>query len=99
MSPEILKKERYKKPADIYSFAITILEVMIWKEVFPKIMFRYPWNIANFITEGNRPETIEEVTNEGMKEIIENSWKQKPEERIEIKEIVQLLENEMMKLK
>ena len=34
MSPEILNKEHYKKPSDIYSFSITMYEVMKWQRYF-----------------------------------------------------------------
>ena len=30
MSPEVLNKQHYKKPSDIYSFSITMYEVMKW---------------------------------------------------------------------
>ena len=30
MSPEVLNREHYKKPSDIYSFSITIFECMKW---------------------------------------------------------------------
>ena len=49
MEPEVLKREHYKFPADIYSFAITMLEIMIWKDSFRKSVFRFPWKIAEFV--------------------------------------------------
>ena len=41
MSPEILNKDHYKKPSDIYSFSITTYEVMKWGEVYPKSQFKH----------------------------------------------------------
>ena len=35
MAPEILNKDHYKKQSDIYSFAVVMLEVMVWKDVYP----------------------------------------------------------------
>ena len=32
MSPEILNRQHYKKSLDIYSFSITMYEVMKWDE-------------------------------------------------------------------
>ena len=54
MAPEILNQEYYKKSADIFSFAITMYEIFEWKEAYPKKDFKFPWNIAEFVVEGNR---------------------------------------------
>jgi serine/threonine protein kinase len=70
MAPEVLNREHYKMPADIYSLAITMLEVMVWGEPFPKVLFKFPWDIANLISSGKRPKTIDEVTNNDIKYII-----------------------------
>ncbi|ELP92422.1 protein serine/threonine kinase, putative, partial [Entamoeba invadens IP1] len=35
MAPEVLNQEYYKKPADIYSFAITMYETFGWCEAYP----------------------------------------------------------------
>ena len=54
MSPEVLNKQHYKTPADIYSFALTIYECIKWGEAYPEEAFKFPWKIANFIINGNR---------------------------------------------
>ena len=99
MSPEILNKKHYKMPADIYSFAITMLEVMIWNEAFPKSMYKYPWEIANEISAGKRPITIEQIQNETMKLLIEKTWDQNPLKRLLIDQLILQLENELIKSK
>ena len=99
MAPEILNREHYKKQSDVYSFAITMLEIMIWKEAFPKSVFRFPWNIADLISTGKRPQTIEEIQNKKIVNIIERSWCQNPRERLTIDDIVALLETELLKMK
>ena len=75
MAPEILKQEKYKKPADVYSFAITMYEVMKWGEAYPKSEFKFSWKIVDFVQSGKRL-SLENIGNEEMKEIISNSWQQ-----------------------
>ena len=91
MSPEVLNKEHYKKPSDIYSFAITMYEVMIWEEAYPMKKFEYPWNIASFVQSGKRL-SLEYISNETIKETISNSWNQDPKERYTIEKIKSNLE-------
>ncbi|GAB1223499.1 hypothetical protein ENUP19_0149G0037 [Entamoeba nuttalli] len=91
MAPEVLNREHYKMESDIYSFSITMLQIITWQDPFPKTLYPHPWDIADTITTGNRPNIIQEVE-EGIKEIIEKSWEQEPKERITIDEIVRMLE-------
>ena len=95
MSPELLERKKYKKPSDIYSFAITILEIMIWKNAFPKNDFKFAWDIAESVIEKKRPDSINEVTNSVIREIIEKSWCHNPKERLTIDQIVMMIENEL----
>ncbi|EKE41936.1 hypothetical protein ENUP19_0082G0082 [Entamoeba nuttalli] len=97
MAPEILNRKHYKMPADIYSFAITMLEIITWKDSFPKELYPHPWDIANTVTSGKRPVLINEVE-DSIKEIIEQSWKQEPKERIRIDDIIMMLEKEIYPL-
>ena len=94
MAPEILNKEHYKKPSDIFSFSITMYEVMKWGDAYPKSQFKHSWDIANFIQEGRRLD-LECIENETMKEIISKSWKQDPNERMNIISIICKLESEL----
>ncbi|GAB1228268.1 hypothetical protein ENUP19_0389G0001 [Entamoeba nuttalli] len=91
MAPEVLNREHYKMQSDIYSFSITMLQVITWQDPFPKTLYPHPWDIADTITIGKRPVIIQEVE-EDIKEIIEKSWQQEPKERITIDEIVRMLE-------
>ena len=79
--------------------ALLILTAMIWGTAFPKSVYKHPWDIANTVTSGNRPITIEEVTNERIKELIELSWNQEGLKRLSIEQIVVQLENELINLK
>ena len=95
MAPEILRKEHYKKPADIYAFGITMYEVFAWKDAYPKSEFRFPWQIADYVSNGNRPKPIS-ISRQLMR-IIEGSWKHQILERLTINDIVALLETETLK--
>ena len=92
MSPEVLNKEHYKKPSDIYSFSITMYEVMKWGEAYSISEFKYSWQIADFVQSGKRLD-LEFIENETIKEIISNSWKQNPYERLTIDQIITKLES------
>ncbi|ELP89366.1 tyrosine protein kinase TXK, putative [Entamoeba invadens IP1] len=90
MAPEVLNQEKYKKEADIFSFGVTLYEVFGWSEAYQNDIFKFPWKIAEFVIEGKRLERKEEVP-ERLYRVIETCWKQKPVERIEIGELVNIL--------
>ncbi|EDR22987.1 protein serine/threonine kinase, putative [Entamoeba dispar SAW760] len=90
MAPEILNQEKYTESADIFSFSILMYETFKWDRPYPENLFKYPWNIAEYVMQGNRLE----ITS-GMPEwyflIIQNSWKQNPSERYNIEQVIDLL--------
>ena len=92
MAPEILERDKYKKSADIYAFAITMLETITFAEPFPKQLYPFAWNISDSIAKGIRPELINEIENNEIKQIIEQSWKQNPRDRISIDVIINQLD-------
>ncbi|ELP87709.1 protein serine/threonine kinase, putative [Entamoeba invadens IP1] len=49
MAPEVLKKEKYTKSADIFSFGVTMYEVFGWTNAYPLDAFKFPWKIAEFV--------------------------------------------------
>ncbi|ELP86031.1 tyrosine protein kinase, putative [Entamoeba invadens IP1] len=90
MAPEVLKKEKYKKSADIYSFGVTMYETLKWGDAYDKNMFKFPWKIAEFVISGKRLEKNENMS-EGQFELIQRCWSQKPEDRPFIDVIVKKL--------
>jgi serine/threonine protein kinase len=54
MAPEILNQNKYKTPSDIYSFAISMFEVIKWDEAYPPSQFKFSWKIAEFVINGGR---------------------------------------------
>ena len=76
-----------------------MLQIMIWKDPFPKDVFRFAWNIADCVSSGNRPDTINEVRNKEMRRLIENTWNQNPKERLLINDIVAMLDTYLLQSK
>ncbi|ELP85989.1 protein serine/threonine kinase, putative [Entamoeba invadens IP1] len=91
MAPEVLNKEKYKMPSDIFSFAITMYEIFGWKEPYPKNEFKFAWSIANFVTNGNHLLKKGNITDDEFN-IIEKCWYSQPEKRLTINEIVPKIE-------
>ncbi|ELP86358.1 protein serine/threonine kinase, putative [Entamoeba invadens IP1] len=91
MAPEILQQEKYKKSADIFSLAVTMLELTKWGEVYEKSQFKFPWIIAEYVSNGlrlNRPENVKE----SIYEVIQKCWKHNPIERLEVSSVVSKLQ-------
>ena len=63
MSPEVLQKQHYKLPSDIFSFSILMYETWIWNDPYPSTdpRFKFSWNIADFIISGNRLEKPKDI--------------------------------------
>ncbi|ELP85467.1 tyrosine protein kinase, putative [Entamoeba invadens IP1] len=92
MAPEVLRQEKYKKAADVYSFGITMYEVFGWKEAYNKNSFKFPWKIAEFVIAGSRLSKRDMMSDEQYL-IINNCWKQNSIDRITIENVVTKLEN------
>ncbi|ELP91812.1 tyrosine kinase, putative, partial [Entamoeba invadens IP1] len=90
MAPEVLLKEHYKKPADVYSLAVTFYEALIWNEIYPKNLFQYPWTIADFVSGGKRRE-CQNGMNTKAYDIIDKMWEQNSEQRPTVGTTVKLL--------
>ena len=97
MAPEILKRQHYKKPADIYSFAVTMYEIINWDDAFSKSEFRFPWQIAEFISFGKRPKQTSEISQSQYK-LIQQCWCHNPHDRLEIDDVISCVETEILKL-
>ena len=87
----MLNKDHYKGPADIYSFAITMYECMKWGEAYPKEEFKHEWDIADFVCKGKRLDKLDNMRDD-VYSIITECWCEEPKERLEIDEVVKLLE-------
>ncbi|ELP87898.1 protein serine/threonine kinase, putative [Entamoeba invadens IP1] len=90
MAPEVLHQDKYKKPADIFSFAITLYECVKWGEAYPKTEFKFPWKIAEFVNKGNRLNKADGMP-ESIYKIIKLCWAQDSNLRLDIMEVVSQL--------
>ena len=91
LAPEILRKDHYKMPADIFSFAITMYETFNWRFPYPKTQFRFPWKIAEFIKYEERLEKTEMMTQKEY-QLINQCWCQNPKDRLKSEDVVAMLE-------
>ena len=100
MAPEVLKQEHYKMPADVYSLAVTMYEILNWVEAYPTNdpRFKFAWNVAEYIMSGNRLERPSTM-NEELCEVVNGSWCENPKERFTIEEIQFRLQGEYNKVK
>ena len=64
----------------------------------PKKDFPFAWDIADYVSNGNRPHTIEKIDDIVLKDVIIQSWCQQPKERVSIQFIVSELEKIISKL-
>ncbi|ELP92624.1 protein serine/threonine kinase, putative [Entamoeba invadens IP1] len=91
MAPEVLNQRKYKKPADVFSFAITMYECLSWEEAYPIKSFEYPWCIADFVTQGKRMEKPCGL-DEKYYNLIERCWVQDPYMRYTVTQAKEVLE-------
>ena len=81
MAPEVLNKEKYKKAADVFSFGVMLYECFKWGEAYPKVLFKFPWDIVTFVSLGKR---LDQPT--GMRDdvyrLVTRCWLDDPKERI-----------------
>ncbi|ELP85490.1 protein serine/threonine kinase, putative [Entamoeba invadens IP1] len=97
MAPEIVKKEKYKKSADVFSLGITMFECFGWCQAYPKTQFKYPWVIAKFVIEGKRLDKKENMSDKSF-EIIQRCWEHEQSKRLNIKDLISSLSNLTLKV-
>ncbi|EDR25918.1 protein serine/threonine kinase, putative [Entamoeba dispar SAW760] len=91
MAPEILNRLKYKMPADIYSFGMTMYSVLNWSEPFPKQSFKFAWDVAEFIESGNHLPQYNIKDEEYA--LIMRCWENNPKSREIIQNVVKDLES------
>ncbi|ELP87473.1 protein serine/threonine kinase, putative [Entamoeba invadens IP1] len=98
MAPEVLKREKYKKEADVYSFGITMYECFMWKEAYPKSIFKFPWMIAEQVINGKRPVFPNCSNDSVLNNTIQEAWKSSPKSRISVECLVSSLQEQLANL-
>ena len=81
MAPEVLNKEKYKKPADIYSFGVAMFECFTWGDAYPKALFKYPWDVVTFVSGGRRVDKPDAMPDD-VYNVISRCWHHDTNERI-----------------
>ncbi|CAI9722046.1 serine/threonine-protein kinase WNK1 [Octopus vulgaris] len=87
MAPEMYE-EHYDESVDVYAFGMCMLEMATSE--YPYKECSNAAQIYKRVTSGIRPEAIEKVENEEIKEIIERSIQTKKDDRYMVKELLQL---------
>jgi len=90
MAPEVLEGEKYTTSADVYSFAMLLLELYSGQEPYDSDKFRTPWQIAQFVTAGNRLEIPDSVPKE-ITGLITKCWDNDPSARPNFDYCVEIL--------
>ncbi|PKY45724.1 kinase-like protein [Rhizophagus irregularis] len=94
LAPEILTNSQYTIQCEIFSFGM-----LLWELTFEKIPYK-GWKaekIKDHIMKGERERIIfgaltPKIYQEGYKKIINDSWKQNPQERISLMKLLDMLE-------
>ncbi|ELP92555.1 protein serine/threonine kinase, putative [Entamoeba invadens IP1] len=92
MAPEILKQDKYKKPADVYSFAITMFECFGWQKAYSGMEFNFSWKIAEFVIFGHRLDNNRNIHHK-IYMIIQKCCIQKPNDRTDIENVIKELQD------
>jgi len=92
-SPEQLNSQAYTKPSDVYSFAITVWEIMAEKSPFPDIQQVHV--ITTKVAKGERPDqlTPEQCPPEIWEKVIVPSWNQDPDARPTFSDLLPIVTN------
>jgi len=92
MAPEILDSKPYSKPADVYSFGISMYELWTEKTPYSSAGFTKPWDIAHFVVKGDRlpiPSDMPAL----YAQIMCECWQQDPSKRPTFAQVVKELQD------
>ena len=81
MAPEVLNKEKYKKPADVFSFGVMLYECFKWGGAYPKSAFKFPWQISSFVQSGKRVQKADGMSDD-VYSLVSRCWSQYTADRI-----------------
>jgi len=91
MAPEILDSKPYSKPADVYSFGISMYELWTEKTPYTNCGFTKPWDIAHFVVEGKRMPVPSDMP-AAYADIMCRCWQQDPKSRPTFTDVVKDLQ-------
>lgn len=90
MAPEILMREPSTKAMDVYSFAMVVYEIITLKKPFDDMKNPNIIQVLQRVTQGNMP-SFDDSTPESYRNLIQNCWAEKPEDRPTFDQIVRSL--------
>jgi serine/threonine protein kinase len=86
------KSPKFSEKSDIFSLGMTIYEILTRKIPFEEEDESDPFNIAFIIKSGDRPEIPTSLQSNPLVSIINETWKQNPNERPTANEILNKLD-------
>jgi serine/threonine protein kinase len=96
LAPEVFHSEKYDKKADIWSFGIMTLELLVGKRIYDMVKgMLAPSLIENFPSEA----LLNQIKDKEMRELVELMLKKKPEERLSSQEVLNFLKGDKGKVK
>lgn len=100
MAPELIKGARnYEKPADIYSFGLTMCNVITEKTPFEgDTSFTTSYQFAELVTKGHRPSIKGVKMSDEYRNLMERCWDQRPDLRPSAKDIKNALSDMFKRL-
>ena len=90
LAPEVVSGN-YSNKVDVYSFAITMLEIITQQPAYTIPTDNY--NFIQRVVNGFRPLTIDNIKNTIIKEFIQNCWAAEPTQRPSFKDIVEKIKS------
>jgi len=88
-APELNDNQELSTRSDVYSFGMTVLEIMTGRLPWHGAK---PWSVILKAYRGERPERPMEISNDGMWDLLVRCWDQEPMQRPTIQGIVTILD-------
>ena len=89
MAPESIQQQQFSKQTDVYSFGITIWELLTGQDPYPDVD---PVSTAvEVLVKGRRPKLADYMP-KAIQKLMEACWQEDPEKRPKFQEIINILE-------
>ncbi|OHS96615.1 hypothetical protein TRFO_37199 [Tritrichomonas foetus] len=90
-APEKIESEDYDEKVDIYSFAITLYEILFDRDPYQLNSYNLIFPFLRSVQNGVRPEIPTSVSNHFLAELMEKCWDYNPRERPSASQLFKLL--------
>jgi serine/threonine protein kinase len=92
MAPEMLEQEPHGLPVDVYAFAISVYQIVTWREPYPCITSEL--RLQRNVVVGQRP-SLDDSVSPGYKDLMEQCWHHDPNTRPTFADIVRGLGSDL----